>query len=292
MIKFLLLLMSTLTLVYSNCNQEWIEDKNQCLVFYHCSNTTTDIEWHGKCKNGKIDGEGILEWDSGMNATSVELNNSVISRRGYFFGTAKEGKFDQGVLMSLKPENDIYIGSFHKNNLYLNGIVLKDSKRVMGIGNFDLNRQMEGEGFLAFFSTNVFEHGTYKSGKREKVLLSYVRETNENGLCDIVSAMYDESSVKYQSYFKGYCRFRTEILDYQVVSENGKVWVSKGGKLYLKIDQDRIYNGTFNRDVLNGEGLLITPNSVLKGVFRENEFIKGWRVNHVSDQEMKIEEVK
>lgn len=292
MMKFLLLLISMLTLAYSSFNQEWIEDKNQCLVFYHCSNTATEIEWHGKCKNGKIDGEGILEWDSGMNATLPAQNNSVVSRRGYFFGTAKEGKFDQGVLMSLEPKNDIYVGSFHKNNLYLNGIALKDSRKVMGIGNFDLNRQMEGEGFLAFFSNNVFEHGTYKSGKREKALLSYIQEANETGLCDIVSAVYDESSVKYQSYYKGYCKFRTEILDYQVVIENGIVWVLKGGKLYLKIDQDSIYNGNFNKDVLNGKGLLITPNSVLQGVFRENEFIKGWRVNFVSDQEMKIEEVK
>ncbi len=95
----------------ATCNGRWFSLKNKpdCEVWNHCPQPSEIVKWSGACKNGKVHGEGSLEWSYGTKADR-------------FVGEFKDGK-KNGHGTYTWSNGQKYVGDWENGDMHGNGYI-------------------------------------------------------------------------------------------------------------------------------------------------------------------------
>ena len=98
-----------------------------------------------------------------------------------------------------------------------------------------------------------------------------------------MTALRDNKKTNYKNYLNGRCEIRVDMDKYQVYVNKKDIFVFKEDSLYLTKRDDVISQGTFINNTLEGEGILITPELISKGMFHENILTEGIDISNLND---------
>ncbi|MDY0117217.1 MAG: hypothetical protein RBR59_06560 [Sulfurimonadaceae bacterium] len=294
--------------LYSDCLPQWLSDENNCKVYNPCPSETESIEWDGKCKNGKIEGQGILKWYVNGKLYSVSLGNMKQGKinedefqidiwdESIFLGYEGTKGFIKGTYLQNAPNKVVYFGSFKVENKFDYGILIDDTSKV-AVGSFDEYNQLHGHGLLTKLSSHISENGYFNHGNIEEGLRSEFYPIPNKELCNFSTAYKAKDQIKYKNTYQGICGYRTNLQDNVIQSYHDNIWFARktqeSQKVFLSVRKNSILKGNIINGLLEGEGMIINEDYIETGMFKRNTLVEGWRIYiTVGLKNLKYERVK
>jgi hypothetical protein len=233
----LLPLLFALTGPGSMAAQEWVATDHGCKTSGANRQSGAKIEWSGLCKNGFVDGNGVVRWFLGgqeIGRDDGEFHGGTMNGKGsrrfddgdYYEGLFKDGMpSGKGTLRYSHGVRDRYVGEFQDGAP--NGI----GTLYMGDGRSYLGEFRNGEPI-----GDLTNSGVHKSAGTARLMAA---EETEQARQQKAAASAQQAEINY-----GVCHSQVQAQYQQCVTPCGGVFGAQNGRLFAN---QSCVNACFNR---------------------------------------------